>query len=474
MKHTEEYPTWVPAKAVFAVVLTAVGVLLLGGCSGPRAGDAPTQPETTSRPDPTEQPETTQPEATQPEPEPEPACGDDVASVDDTVVTVCFVAFGDPSADGSGPHTLIEGVTIALLSTDGGLGGDRSVWWESVYAGAEEGSAFPLRPGQQLRSERESLAAAVNAVPSVVTGADGTARAEIQRREYYEYCAVHPGDAGLIAGCSEFDVHWCCRGVRSLKAGDTGYRTGYGGSGFGQLRLDESRFVYVYFSRGRAFLGVGRDWYQRFSGGDSRSGGTGNVTFTGDSLGIEPADGEVLVLWGEDRYGDLAVVKDEDIGEFWEAVRAIELSQADPQSAGAWAPATLLRTGADGTVRTELAAGDYLFCAVWNWEHGGGIIDCTYEDVTVGQDRVLNLTSGGGESEQLAFLSELPEQQSAQLLEFRATCEMPRCFTSEQWELLRQYYHQRLDETGRFPPPDFPPDDWNELLRRLSAESKGT
>ena len=148
VKHTEEYPTWVPAKAVFAV-LTAVGVLLLGGCSGPRAGDAPTQPETTSRPDPTEQPETTQPEttqpeATQPEPEPEPACGDDVASVDDTVVTVCFVAFGDPSADGSGPHTLIEGVTIALLSTEGGLGGDRSVWWESVYAGAEEGLRLPL------------------------------------------------------------------------------------------------------------------------------------------------------------------------------------------------------------------------------------------------------------------------------------------------------------------------------------------
>ena len=85
------------------------------------------------------------------------------------------------------------------------------------------------------------------------------------------------------------------------------------------------------------------------------------------------------------------MVKDEDIGEFWEAVRAIELSQADPTSAEAWGPATLLRTGADGTVRTELAAGDYLFCAVWNSEHGRGIRDCTYQDVTVGQDRVLNL-----------------------------------------------------------------------------------
>ena len=196
----------------------------------------------------------------------------------------------------------------------------------------------------------------------------------------------------------------------------------------------------VYFSRGRAFFGLGAysGLYSRFLTGDIHPPGTGRVTVAGFS-GKDAGVAEILVPFDQEIRGTVAVVKDEDIGEFWDAVEDGWWQQLDRESPPTWAPATLLVTGADGTVTTELAAGDYLFC--YNYS-------CIYEDVTAGQDRILQPWGGEGQH----FVIEHTEPESALLLEAIATCgtRNPRlfCATSEQYDRARQHYR----DTGEFPP----------------------
>ena len=131
----------------------------------------------------------------------EPDChGSEEPEVDEGTVRLCFVAFGDATLDGSGPDKLLEGVRIFILE---GRGGDPSsgirLWADSLKGGWGKSAGH----GRQFRSTPESIAAA--AAPFAVTGADGTASAVVRRYEEYAFCAVHPDDAGLIAGCSTFD-----------------------------------------------------------------------------------------------------------------------------------------------------------------------------------------------------------------------------------------------------------------------------
>ena len=139
------------------------------------------------------------------------------------------------------------------------------------------------------------------------------------------------------------------------------------------------------------------------------------------------------------------MVKDEDIGQFLEAVSDGWFEQLDFESPPTWAPATLLRTGPDGTVTADLDAGDYLFCGPYR------IPDCTYEDVTAGQHRILYRRILEGRS----WLVGLDRANSVALVEAMAACDTPQetlpCRSREQYEKARQH----LQDTGEWP------EDWS-------------
>ena len=391
----------------------------------------------------------------------EPDCdGSEAPAGDEDTVRLCFVAFGDPSFDGSGPDKLIEGVRITVAAgyqsrTDG------EKWWKSVHGpawfaggGSEEFSIHDLRrgglrvelwPGEMVRSTPEGVAGAE--VPFVVTGADGTASVTVQRHEPYQFCAVHPDDAGLVAGCGEFD-EW-------FDFADEQPANAYGHSGIPVVFSNSSepqRSVFVYFSRGRAFYDLDLDSgrYGRFLAGDTHPPGTGKVTHTGFMHVMSPTFGQVKVPLGGDRPWTVAVVKDEDIGEFFEAVSDGWFEQLDFESPPTWAPATLLRTGPDGTATADLDAGDYLFCTPNNTDFS----DCTYEDVTAGQHRILyrhhrilyrHIVEGR------SWLVELDRANSVALIEVMAACDTPQatvwCRSRERYEKARQH----LQDTGDWP-----------------------
>ena len=352
------------------------------------------------------------------------------SEVPEDMVSLCLVAYGDPSLEGSGPHRLIPGVRIAVLRFDAASGGDPVVWWDSV---ASSRIQSPL-PGERLQSSAERIAAAE--APSVVTGEDGTAHTAVQLRGSYQVCAVHPDEPGLIAGCSAFA--WLGRQFP--------YHPGHHSS---LIDLSDAvgahRALYVYFSHGRAFFHTGAESerYDRFLAGATHLAGTGRITFTGfDERDNYSTSGVVRVFLDDVYTWTLAVVEDADVGAFWDAVHAGWNEQWDLELPHTWAPARLLSTGADGAASADLAAGDYLFC----WPNRDGVGPCTYQDVTAGQDRILlgwTLESYGG-------LTELTEQQSADLLHTMATCTPPWCATREQYERATAHFW----ETGDYP------DDW--------------
>ena len=373
----------------------------------------------------------------------EPDCVDAEAPAGDgETVSVCFVAFGDATLDGSGPDQAVEGARIDVLDEDSMM-----QWYLDIDRDLREGiTRVPLGHGETLWSTAESAACAP--VSSVVTGADGTAAAAVKRGEFYEFCAVHPDDGDLIAGCSLFDLHDpCCFPFIPDQN-----KVGYWGGGEDGIVFREPLVVYVYLSRGRAFFGVDGGRYARFVAGETHPEGTGKVTFTGYLHGSEYFDTmrELPILRDQDNFGHYVIVEDADIGEFWEAARGGwrpgEVSQL---SRPADEPATLVRTGPDGTAIRELPAGDYLFCAVRLFDDGvvGRVYPCTYEDVTAGQDRMIYTWSMQG----LGFLNELNELSSAQIREEMATCnpsgEPHWCATEEQWQQARQHY----EETGEVP-----------------------
>ena len=385
------------------------------------------------------------------------AAGDEPVAGGEPVVELCFVAFGDASFDGSGPDELIEGVRIVALAR---WRDDHDLWWKSFYgpAWAMSGgrevfwvhdlsrAGYNVKPdhGQQVRAAPESIAAAAAAVASVVTGSEGTALASIQTTENYQFCAVHPDDSGLIAGCSNFDRPPPQYRPQGLRFGPSSLIdravTEQGGNLYFRKPPPTRLPVFVYFSRGRAFF-VDSGRYGRFLTGDIHPPGTGNVTVAGFNPHVNQDHTRILVPFGQGS-GAVAAVKDEDIGEFWDAVNEGWFQQIDYESPLTWAPATLLITGADGTVTTELAAGDYLFCRMLFF----GKSDCIYEDVTAGQDRILEPWSIEG----MHYLGEHTESGSALLFEAIATCGTnPRrpCVTREQYTRARQHYR----DTGEYP-----------------------
>ena len=382
-----------------------------------------------------------------PDPDPDPwaaapQCADRAAVAQDDEVLVCFVAFGDATLDGSGPDQAIKGVRI-LIFDDSWTGADRRAWWQTVNE-----AGVSLVSGQQLRSTAESIAAAP--VPSVVTGADGIATVAVKRREYYGFCAVDPGDGGLIAGCDVFDILDPCCFPFIPDQNKVGYSAGPEGG----ISFFDPLVVYVYFSRGRAFFSVDGGRYARFVAGETHPEGTGKVTLTGYRYGAEYFDHqrEVPLLLDQDHFRLYAIVEDADIGEFWEAVRSgwrPDHDAVSQLSGPAEKPATLVRTGADGTATAELPAGDYLFCDVGLLDDGvvGRVAPCTYEDVTAGQDRMIYDWS----NENGGYLNELNEPSSAQIREEMTTCnpsgEPHWCATTQQWQQARQHY----EETGQAP-----------------------
>ena len=385
----------------------------------------------------------------------EPDCdGSEAPAGGEDTVRLCFVAFGDPSLDGSGPDKLIEGARI-IIPAGRQSGTDREKWWKSVHGpawfaggGSEDFSIYDLQrgglrvglwPGEMVRSTPESVAGAEG--PFVVTGADGTASVTVQRREPYQFCAVHPDDAGLIAGCGNFDP-W-------ISFADEQPANAYGHSSGPTVSFtnlsEPQRSVFVYFSRGRAFFDVDLDsgHYGRFLAGDTHPPGTGKVTLTGFGAFYTDTDGQILVPLGSDGHWLVAVVKDEDIGQFFEAVSEGWIEQLDFESPPTWAPATRLRTGPDGAVTADLDAGDYLFCA----PHRFDFFDCTYEDVTVGQHRILTYLH----FENGAQLAELDRANSVALVKAMAACGTPQatvyCVPRKQYEKALQHYQ----DTGDWP-----------------------
>lgn len=289
-----------------------------------------------------------------------------LAESSDVEVSVRFVSFGDVDRSDGIPLGIVPDVKIAVIKDD-----DVPGWWASVTSIQDYISSTDyIPPGVQVRSSFDDISTAPAAF--VTTDLDGTAETVLTIPEYsihdYMFCAVSPVDEGLISGCSELQAVWR--------------------PNFDTLDIT----FYVYFSDGRAYINRNNERYQQFKDGTRASEGDSDDTATVFFVSIAYSDiGPPTFL----RNMLVAVIKGEDIGDWWRTISGNEFSdrrevpllnyygvgiQFDPRVLGNTS-AHIVNTGYDAIAEIELEPGDYLLCEA----DYGSINGCIYEYIVASQ-----------------------------------------------------------------------------------------
>lgn len=282
-----------------------------------------------------------------------------LAESDDVKVKVKFVAFGDVDWTDDTPLDMVPDVRIAIIKDD-----RVSDWWTSITGIQDYISPIDyIPPGVQVQSSIESISAAPASF--ITTGFDGTAetvlRFDNRSIDQYMICVSSPDNEDLIAGCSRIEIIW-------LPNFDT-----------------LSAIFYIYFSDGRAYIDRDKERYQRFS--------DKTLTSKNDSYSI------AKVAFVSAAYSDIgppvfrrnalvAIIKDEDIGDWWQLIsdnrlydsnevpflNKYEAIQFDSRVLNNM-PIHIANTGYNAITRIELEPDDYLLCEVTQ----GLITNCIYE-----------------------------------------------------------------------------------------------
>ena len=295
---------------------------------------------------------------------------------------VRFVAFGDVDGSDGISSGMVPNVSVAVIKDD-----EVSDWWKSV-AGIEDyiSPTYFIPPGVQVQSSSGGISAAP--VSFITTGLDGTAetvlRFDSRSRSIDMHmmiymnmmiCAVSPVDETLIAGCSQIEYIWL------------------------PSSLDIT--FYIYFSDGRAYIDRNSERYQRFidetSASEDDPGAIATVAFV-SIVYSDIRDPRFL------RNGLVAIVEDEDIGNWWETISDNELFSDghgmlfldshqriwfDPRIIGNM-PIRIVNTGYDAIAEIEIEPGDYLLCEVER-----SIGGCIYEYIAASQTYEYEISSSG-------------------------------------------------------------------------------
>lgn len=375
----------------------AVAAALCGACGG--QGQQPVATEATQQTAPV----TSLLESTvEVVPPPEPSVPEVlVAELDGT--NVGFFAYGDRGDAATG---VLAGVRIAVIE-------DPQAWWKALRDDTPDGMEA-LPPGYQVKA----AAGRVQEAPAriVTTGADGTAVADrATDRSPYLYCALSPDVEDLIAGCSDLQ--------------------------------EDAGFYSVYFSAGRAyFISLRRD---RRDGSSHYGNFLLRPSWRTDPVKVTFVS-RTSLDWADDEYPEgfyyettelFAVVRDDDIGEWWDAISrdgelALSVSgEFFQEMAAPWgsteamsppvdvprewfdsAPAeyVAIEPGSDFRAEAMLAPGDYLFCNV-GFKSLSGVRECTYEDIADAGDVVI--MQSGSELEEFNHIVELSRPKGRRVLE---------------------------------------------------------
>ena len=249
--------------------------------------------------------------------------------------------------------------------------------------------------GAQLHADAQQVLRGPGAVIST-TGADGTADMWLEPGSGYQVCVVSPDAEGLIAGC-EYDF-----------LPDTNHTDWVDG-----LRPLSHDVAMVYFSHGRAYLGVVRDtqrayfWFQQIAesvfGPDWSAPAAANLPTPS-----QPRPGQATIDFVSSLHTnrvEMALIKDSQVGAWWDAIHAATIGEYQYQPAPDAAtvessPALLVPLQPDPTVFDEFLAtvtvdaGVYLVCWLNKRDSSDGVsyygLDvCVYEEFPAGSHSYL-------------------------------------------------------------------------------------
>ena len=261
---------------------------------------------------------------------------------------------------------MVPDVKIAVIKDD-----NVPDWWTSVTGIQQEyiSLADYIPPGVRVQSSFDSISAAPASFITTDFGGMAETFFRIVDRyiDRYMFCVISPVDEDLIAGCSRIETIW-------------------------QLDFDTfNATFYIYFSDGRAYIDRTSERYQRFSDKtlalENDSGATANVTFV--SIAYSDIGPPVFL-----RNALVAVIKDEDIGDWWQSISDHELfNRSEVLFLNGYEAMRfdsivlhntrvhIVNTGHDAITKIELEPGDYLLCAVTD----GWLTGCVYEYIVPSQ-----------------------------------------------------------------------------------------
>ena len=316
---------------------------------------------------------------------------------EDVEVRIKFIAYGDIDPNDDIDFGMIPNMKVFMIKG----GRELADWWDAVWD--VEMGISSIAPGVQIQSSAKDIES--SPVDFVTTRSDGTVETYVEPYSGYTICVVSP-TINVIAGCNRHE--W------------VGEPSDY--------------MYYIYFSHGRAYIekkSDGSERYYRFLYGHRDSYGPSEkpATVTFVSTGYTGSDIEPYVYFL--TPSNIAVIDDDDIGTWWEAVSddgtsikdgrffslSIYIYGEDPAYGIPYdnaahqrvldnIPIRTISVGWSGILETKFEPGNYLFCNFNNEE----VLGCDYEDIAAAQEYIFRVEFGIwplSDSEGKQFLEEV-------------------------------------------------------------------
>ncbi len=314
---------------------------------------------------------------------------------------VRVLAFGSVHGDGRSEPEPLPGVTVAAVPSR--RWGD---WWatltgldfsDGTVPGIFYNGKFRLPPGAQYHGDTQA-ALRTSGVVAATTDVDGTAELWLNPGRFYYVCALSPETEGLIAGCE-------------LSFSPDSYFNATSHNGLNAIHDN----AMVYFSHGRAYLGVDRDpgdyrgrfWFQRIA-----ESVFGDLSAPAPkAFAPRPKQGLATVEFYSQEHNNpawehaMALIADSQVGAWWEAINTVtrdEYGRGMDRAAVESSPAMVVPFVPDPTVNEDLLAavtveaGTYLVCWLPAWSVDGerARLDvCAYEEFPADSRNYLDLSS---------------------------------------------------------------------------------